>query len=199
MRMAGPDIVLFVVGALLFGGAAYAIATTDGGLGGNASALGIYNVDYSAKAVEVGEESVADMRTATATFDVNATAVGRVMVTIACSDPANAVVPFSLQVQVEGPNGLKSDPVSGSCSSETVIEVPVSAAPPATSVRGSTPEEAAGNLAPTADASLAVGEWKVTVSGGRSGAPVGVPAGNPSGSITLSLEQWEPRLTPVQR
>lgn len=199
MRMAGPDIVLFVVGALLFGGAALAIASQDGDLGAPGSALGIYNVDYSAKSLEVGTQDVADFRSATATFDVNATNVGKVLVTIRCSDTANAVVPFNLQILVEGPNGLGSDDVSGNCAGETVVEIPVSSQPPATTAQGSTPEAAREGLPQLPDGLKAVGAWKVTVSGARGGSPVPVPAGNPGGSVVLSVEQWEPRLTPVQR
>lgn len=199
MRMAGPDIVLFVVGALLFGGAALAIANTEGGLGGDASALGIYNVDYAAKSLEVGTESVADFRNAEATFEVTTLSVGKIVVVVDCNDAANTAVPFTLQVQVEGPNGLKSDPVSGNCAGETSIEIPVSAQPPATTVRGSTTDEAQANLPQSGNETRAVGTWTVTVTGGRSGAPVGIPVGSPGGSITLNAEQWEARLTPVQK
>lgn len=200
MQMAGPDIVLFVVGALLFGGATYAIVSSDGGLGGAGSALGVFTVTYAPSLIEVGSEQAPTLRSATADFDVNETNVLRVLVTVECSDtgPQLDVVPFSLQVRVEGPNGLNAD-APGGCTSPTIVEVPVAQLPGSTTAPGATEAQARANLAPATNGT-ANGGWTVTVSGSRSGQqPVGVPVVDPAGTITLSVEVAEPSFAPVQR
>lgn len=200
MRMAGPDVVLFVVGALLFGGATYAIIASDGGLGGT-SAAGVFDVTFAASEVAIDEVAVGSMRAGTADFQVNQTNVGAIIVTIACADQAGAVAPFNLQVQVSGPNGLTGEG-SGACGQDATIEIPVSESPPAIAVPGSTEDEARANLPALDNATRAAGAWSVTVSGGRSAGPASalpVPVGDPSGTITLTASVWEPTFTPVQR
>lgn len=199
MRMAGPDIVLFVVGAVLFGGATYAIVAMDGDVG-STSAIGVFNVDWAPETVEIGELDVANMRSASETFEVNQTRILGVVVTVGCNDPAGATpLTFSVQVTVEGPGGITGEG-SGACGSDIVVEIPdLGELPEPTNVAGSTSGEARENLG-EGDPSPAAGTWTVGVSGARqAGAPVGLPVGDPTGSITFAVEVAAPQFTPVQR
>jgi hypothetical protein len=199
MRMAGPDIVLFVIGAVLFGGATYAIVSLDDEVGGQTSALGVFDVAWSAQTVEIGSENVANMRSATQEFEVTEERILALHVTVACSDPAGTTpIGFSLQVRVEGPNGTTADG-NGPCGSDIVIDIPLGEMPPAMSVAGSTEAQARENPAAPAT-SPGVGTWTVTVSGARAAqTPIPLPAGDPSGSITLTADVATPSFTPVQR
>lgn len=199
MQMAGPDIVLFVVGALLFGGATYAIVTSDD-LGGSTSALGVFQVSYTSSLVELGQETPASLRSATATFDVTQANVSALTLTISCTGAtAGGPVPFNLQVTVEGPGGITTDG-TGTCASGVTIDIPVAAMPPATSVAGTTEAEANDNLALAENATAAQGAWTVTVSGSRQGTgALPVPVGDPGGTIVLAAEVWTPQFSPIQR
>lgn len=198
MRVAGPDIILFLVGLVLFSGATTAILLEDGGLGGQTSALGIFDVTYTTSTEALAPVAAPDMRAATATFEVKEGNVTTVLVRASCQDPAGAAAPFALQIAVEGPNGLTGEG-TGTCAGAEV-DIPVSMTPPDGSVPGTTEAEARDNLATDANATRAVGTWTVTVSGARQGAPpLGIPVGNPSGNIELEVERYAPRLTPVQR
>lgn len=197
--MAGPDIVLFVVGAVLFGGATYAIVNTEGGLTGAGSALGAFNVAWSSQLVEIGSEPLGTMRSGDATFDVNATDVTSVVVTVECADvTAVSPVPFNVEVALAGPGGLVGDG-SGTCGTPIVVEVPTGFALPTENgvVAGGTETEARANLAQAGDRSAA-GPWTVTISGSRGQAPA-LPVGDPSGTVTLEVEVAAATLTPIQR
>lgn len=203
MRMAGPDIVLFVVGLVLFSGATYGLMTQEGGLaaalGGSSSALGVYQVSYTTHAHEVRTENVQNMAgTRDIAFVVKDGNITTATVTVTCSDPAAALpAGFSLAVRVQGPNGLAKE-ASATCAQGVTIDIPVAGVPSDTVVAGRTDTEARDNLQPAEDADKATGEWTVTVTGARQG-QTGLPAGNPSGSVTLTITQWEPRFTPEQR
>lgn len=191
MRMAGPDILLFAVGLLLFSGASYALVQ-QGGLG--SSATGVYDVTHPVETIEVGKQAVPNFASATATFTVNATTVSKVTIVIACTDTVPGGT-FRLQVQVEPPaaSGLKADPKAGPCG--TPIEIPVEIAPvPASgTVQAADIEDARVKGSADGDGAKAVGDWKVTVNGARQAGPLpGVPgaAGNPGGSITLNADTW---------
>lgn len=196
MRMAGPDLVLFVVGALLFGGASYAIVA-EGGVG-SSSALGVFEVSFDTSAEEVGSEDVQSFRSASAEFDVSADRVSKVVVTVQCADPAGAAAPFTLQVAVEGPNGLGAPPQSGTCGQPLEIPIEVAPVPADTTVQARTEEEARERVQ-SENSTAAQGTWTVTVTGGRSAPALPVNPGDPGGSIALSVEQWAPTFTPVQR
>lgn len=198
MRMTGPDIVLFVVGAVLFGGATYAIVNMDGGLGGTGSALSQFTVTWSAKETEVGSADVGSVRDAETSFDVATEGVTTVTVVVACSDPVPGPGAFNVQIAVEGPNGLTGEG-SGACNGEISIPVEVDAAPSDTIVRGSLESEARENLPVSENATRAVGTWTVSVSGGRAGGLPGLPGTDPSGTITLTVETYEARLSPIQK
>lgn len=200
MRMAGPDLVLFVVGALLFGGASYAIVS-DGGIGAT-SALGVFQVSFATSTEEVGAEPVASFRSAEASFDVAGGPISRVLVTIDCDDvAAGAAAPFALQVEVSGPNGLAAEPTSGTCGTPLEIPVHVADVPADTTVQARTEDEARDALSTEANVTAAQGTWTVKVTGGRSAGPVPLqpPAAEPAGRIVLSVETWAPTFTPVQR
>lgn len=192
MRVAGPDILLFAVGLLLFSGASYALVVT-GGLGG--SATGVYDVTYPVASTDLDPQPIANYASATATFTVNQSGVSKVTIKIACTDPVPAGGTFQLQIQVEPPaaSGLTVEPLARNCGG--VIEIPVEVADPPESgtVQAASPEEAL-EKASTADANAtkAMGDWKVTVNGRRGPGqiPVGVPAGNPAGSIAMTIGSW---------
>ena len=200
MRMAGPDIVLFVVGAVLFGGATYAIVSLDGDVG-STSALGVFQVTFTPELVEVGSQGVDSLRSATAEFDVNATYPLKAVVVVECGGgPAQVgAVPFQLQVSVAGPSGQTGEG-SGPCGQNVVVEIPLGTIPPDTNVAGHTEEEARANLRPSENATASAGAWTVTVSGSRGQqTPVAVPVVDPAGTITFSVEEAAPRFSAVQR
>lgn len=200
MRMAGPDIVLFVVGLLLFGGAGYAIITSDGGLSASGSASGIYAVTWSTSEVEVATESVDSFRDASIPFTVSEQNVSRVIFTVDCQDAAGAAVPFQLSVTVTSPDGNTTEPTSAACGDDIVIDIEVAPVPPATNVQGGTEEAARENLHLAEQASAAVGEWTLIITGDRSSAPaLPVPVTEPTGSATMAVETWEPSFAPVPR
>lgn len=198
MRMTGPDIVLFVVGALLFGGATYAIVNLDGGLTGAGSALGSFTATWSAKETEVGSVNVGSVRSAEETFEVETTGVTTVTVVVACNDPVPGPGGFNVQISVAGPNGLTGEG-SGACNGEIAVPIKVDTPPPDLLVRGNTESEARENLPVSQNATRAVGAWTVTVSGGRAGGLPGLPGTDPSGTITLNAETYEARLSPLQK
>jgi hypothetical protein len=195
MGMAGPDIVLFVAGLLLFAGAGYALVA-QGGLDGGTSATGTYSVLYPLGKVEVGKENVADFGSATKTFPVNLTNVSKMTISIVCADTVPGGT-FNLQIGVDAPGGIEVDPKAGACGSKIDIDVPIADVPASGLATGADRDAAARSLGMDANATRAVGEWKVTVNGARGGALPGLPAGNPSGSIVLTAQQWTPELTPV--
>lgn len=202
MRMAGPDIVLFIVGALLFSGATAAIVTREGGvgaLGAGGSALGIYDVTFPTKDIAGQDDTVDSFASHTVEFTVNNTDVSTVTIQISCTDPVPAGAAYTLHVEVVAPNGITVPPSDVGCGA---VEIPVKVAdvPERTTVQGGTPAEARAKLAQDANATRAVGAWTVTVSGSRGAAPIGLPGPTvPRGSITLMVEAWEPVLSPVQK
>lgn len=205
MRMAGPDVVLFVVGALLFSGATAAIVTREGGvgaLGAGGSALGVYNVAYATRTIEGESADVPSWASATAEFTVNNTRVTRLLLAIECADPVPAgAAPYTLRIEVAAPNNITVDPIDVGCST-TEIPIEVTPVPSLTTVRGRTEEEARANLPEDANATLAVGIWTFTVTGSRTppAIPIAPPAAIPAnGQMTLNAEAWEPSFTPVQR
>lgn len=207
MRLAGPDIVLFVVGLLLFGGASYAIYEQGGlaALQEQTSALGQFTVAFPTSSTEVDTRDVANLRSAEETFDVNASRVSHVFVVVTCTDQqAGTVAPFNLEVQVAGPNGLTGEGI-GTCGTDIPVEVMVADVPDGTTIAAETETEAEEvyhglETEQNGNVTRARGTWTVTVTGARSAGPLPVPeqVPPPSGSITLSIEQWEPRFTAVQ-
>lgn len=200
MRMAGPDIVLFVVGLLLFGGAGYAIIASDGGLSATGSASGVFNVAFTTSEAEIATEGVGSFRDASIPFTIEELNVSLVTFTIDCQDPAAGAVPFQLTITVTSPNGTASDPETTACASGIVIDFPVATVPPPTVASGNSEAAADEDLAERATSSAAVGEWTLTITGDRSGAPVlPVPVAEPTGSATLTVQKWEPEFTAVPR
>lgn len=204
MRMAGPDLVLFVVGLLLFGGASYGIYLQGGlsALSEQHSALGTFDVAYETSVVAVGSPvAISNMRAGEASFDVEAGNVSKVIVTITCSDSqASALGSFTMEVRVAGPTNVSETTATGACGSDIEIPIDVAPVPAATRVAGDDESDARESLAADANATRAQGEWTVTIAGARSGVPgpLGGQVPPPSGTIALSVEQWEPRFTAVQ-
>jgi len=208
MGMAAPDVVLFIVGALLFGGAVTALMVQGGpaALGGTGgSATGIYTVDYETKTVDAAKEAVSDFSVQhKATLNMTTLNVTSIKVVIQCTDPASNVpnAEFNIQVQVQPPGGIAAPkPTFGICGQKIEIPIPVAALPPKTTVTGSSPADAAAHVPHDTNESAAAGTWVVTTSGGRAGGqlPVGIPAGNPGGTILLQADQWDSKITAVPK
>lgn len=206
MRMAAPDIVLFVVGALLFSGASFAIYQQGGDLTEQSSALGLFNVAYEGARTDLETADVASFRSVEQTFEVNATEVGTVFVVIDCNDQApGGVAAFTLQIEITPPPASNLTPTTntGNCAPGMEFPIAISEKPANTRADGDSESEARADLEPTPNATKAQGTWTITISGARSSPAGGLPLPQdptaPGGSITLAAEVWEPRFTPVQR
>lgn len=205
MRMAGPDIVLFVAGALLFGGASFAIVQQGGlgALGEETSALGAFDVTFETRRAEIETQDVASFRSAELTFDVNATNVATAFIVVECTDSqVSSASPFTIEVTVTPAGNATGATSTGNCGSPIEITIPVAEVPAATRASGTTESEARANFPASENATAAAGAWTVTLSGARSG-PTGpipgqVPAPAPSGTVRFEVEQWEPRFSAVQ-
>ncbi|HUR69147.1 MAG TPA: hypothetical protein VM370_07855 [Candidatus Thermoplasmatota archaeon] len=198
--MAGPDIVLFVIGALLFGGATYAIVSSPGGLGGAGSAAGFFNVQFQTDTVELDSQSAPSLRSASLEFEVTAMNVTALEFAVACTGQTGDVGPvtFSLAVDVQGPNG-QTGSAQGSCGQGVTVPIEIAAAPGPATAAGATEADARANLATFENATAAQGTWTVTITGSRGGAPLPLPAGDPGGTVSLTATEWVPTLTPGSR
>lgn len=207
MRLAAPDVILFTVGLLLFSGATYAIWLEGGAdvFGETGSASGVYDVTFATEAHEHEAIAVESPRSGEVAFTVNETNVAKMTIRVECSDSqAGAAAAWRLSVTVTGPNNLTSDPLAGTCGQDLEIPIEVAPVPGATSVAGSTEDEARANLPVSSNATRAQGEWTVTISGGRQGGgavpiPGQVPIPDPTVGVAYVVEQWEPRFAAVQR
>lgn len=209
MRMAGPDILLFVVGAVLLLGASFFIYEQGGpsalaGAGGGAGG-GVFDVTYATSDVSQGAaKQVADYSSAKADFTVNQSDVSKLSFTVSCADTVPGGAPagsFSLTITIAAPAGVTAPKPSTVACGSTKIDIPIADVPAKTVARGSDASSAAASIPQDANATRAVGTWSVSVSGSRAGGtPLpGLPAGNPSGSIALSATVWKPTLTPVTK
>lgn len=207
--MAGPDILLFVVGALLLGGATFAIVAQGGpsALGGGSSPTSIFSVSWSVASVNVSApKAIPDLGSSTRIdVPVTATNVTQLTFAIQCTDavPAGAPVgPFEVTMSVAPPNGIPAPKaVTAPCGGSLKVDVPVASVPPPTNVQGATADAAAATLPSDPNATMAVGTWSVTVSGSRAGGtPLpGLPAGDPGGTLAANAQTWQPQLTPVTK
>lgn len=196
MRMAGPDVVLFIVGALLFGGALTAIIVTQGpgAFSGTAGGAGAFTVSWPTTTKDLAKVQVADFSAASASFKVDQTNVGNVTVKVNCQDsPVGGAASFALTVKVEGPSGIAPVTKNANCGDRIEIPVHVQNAPPATAVANSDDVPAASTVGQ--------GDWKVTVSGQRP-APggVGLPLPgqtNPGGDIGLTVETFAAKVESI--
>jgi hypothetical protein len=194
MKLAGPDLILFVVGLLLFAGAGYGLIATGSDLSGGGGALGLFQVTYPTETVELDAEAVPDLGgTHDVTFEVDAIDLTEVTVAVACGGPA-AGLPYTLVVRVAGPNSLAGD-ASGGCG--TSVTVPVSEVPPTTTVRGADADDAHHNLGEHPNATRGQGTWTVTVSGSRGTGGVPLPGPGPSGTVSFAYERWTHAFTAV--
>lgn len=203
MRVAGPDIVLFALGALLFAGAATAIVTSEDGLAaitGESSPSGAFAVTFATTTIDGESADVADLGAADPVpFIVNNTRVSTVTVVVECSDNVPGPAGFQVTVAVTGPNGISAEPVRGSCGAPIEVPVEVAAVPASTTVEARTEDEAREKLAEDANATRAVGDWTVTLTGSRGPAPIGLPAANPGGTVTMRVETWAPQFSPIAK
>ncbi|HEX2022446.1 MAG TPA: hypothetical protein VHH36_07015 [Candidatus Thermoplasmatota archaeon] len=205
MRMAGPDVALFIVGLLIFAGAGYALYEQDAfsSAGQQASALGLFNVAYATESVALDPVPVPSMRAGTAAVKVNQTDVSKVTVVVACQDQAagGAAAAFTVTIDVVGPDNLTGSG-SGACGGTGVaVAIDVAPVPGATSAQGATEPEARAKLAQAPNATRAVGDWTVTISGGRAGTGGVLPQDPtaPAGTVTFTLDVWTPKFSPVQK
>lgn len=203
MRMAAPDVVLFIVGALLFSGASYAIVQQGGleALRQETSALGVFEVAFQRDQHEVGAAEVDNMLSANPSFELNNTDVYEVLVTVACSPgQSGQIAQTSLSITVAGPNGLAGE-ASGACGPEIAIPVNVTAVPADTSVGATTEAEARAAVPVDANSTRAVGTWTVTIAGEQSAGgqvPLPQPVQPPTGAVSITVKAWHPAFTAVQ-
>lgn len=200
MRIIVADVVILVVGLLLFASAGTALYVRGDLSTATTSPIGLYNVVVSESTKEIDTQSVSSMQSASPRFRVGDGNVTVVLVEVTCTDnQVGAASPFTYGVTVTGPQNLRGSSGPGRpCSGIQRIEVPVAAAPSTTSAQGGSPGEAEQSLMSSANRTRAQGDWTVTISGSRSNAgPLPVPA--PQGSVTLSVTQWRAALTPVSR
>ncbi|MEA3201305.1 MAG: hypothetical protein QOE90_2733 [Thermoplasmata archaeon] len=199
MRMAGPDVVLFIVGALLFGGALTAIIVTQGpgAFSGTAGGAGLFTVSWPMQSKDMPKATVGDFAAASATFKVTDANVANVTVKIDCSDSVpGGVAPFALSVTVAGPQG-QSGKKDGNCGDAINVPIHVQDAPPGTTVANADQVQASSST-------LGQGDWKVTVTGAR-GSPAGglpglpVTQADPSGDIAFSVQTFAPKLDPIAK
>jgi hypothetical protein len=204
MRMAGPDVVLFIVGALLFGGALTAIIVTQGpgAFSGSAgSPIGVYTVSWPTSTQET-KTNVADFSSGSTTATVNGTNVDKVTIRVDCAETvpsAAAAAPFAISVNVDGPGGLHGKG-AGNCGDKIEVPVKVQDVPAGTTAQGSTPDAAAASLPPQANATMGVGKWTITFSGARSTPATALPGtvpGAPGGDVAVVVETFAPKLDPV--
>lgn len=191
MRIAGPDVVLFVVGLVLFSGAGYALVET-GGLG--ASATGIYDVRYASADVELASGTIASYQSASVPFTLDRVGLASLTIALTCTDTVPGGT-YNYQVQVEPPAGsnVTVDPVGGACNGERLIEVPLSTPPNATAtLQADSLDEANARAAQWETDTSYRGEWTVTIAGARGGAgPIpGLPAAPPAGSLVVTGKAW---------
>lgn len=207
MGMAAPDVVLFVVGFLLFGGAVTAIVVQGGpsALAGGGAATTVYAIDFATKSVDVGKDAVADFNGQhKASINVTTHNVSVMHVTVQCSDPASALPAggFNIQLQIQPPAGIAAPPAKvGVCGQTISVDIPVASVPPKTSGAGSSPDDAAANLPMAENHTAALGTWVITTNGARGGLPVGAPSNpsNPGGSLVLKADVWEAKATAVPK
>lgn len=203
MRIAGPDVILFVVGLLLFAGASYAIYQ-EGGFSAQTSPLGVFTFAHATADERATDIDVDSYQSGSATFVLNQTDVSKVTVVVACTPATQAPATYEISVTVTPPPGsnLTEATGSGQCGADIAIEIPVTNVPTNGTVEGTTLEEAQANYR-AANATLAQGEWEVAWSGSYA-TPAGPPIPNPipvpppGGSIGVDVERWTTTFTPVQ-
>lgn len=203
MRMAGPDIVLFVVGALLFGGALTAIVVTQGpeAFTGTASASGAFTVSYPLAMKELAKKAVSPSN-GKADFDVNGSNVASIHVKLTCSDSVPGDT-FALTLTITGPQGQKATK-SASCGAGVDLPVKVQDPPANTTVAGSTDEAAKANLPANPNATAGVGKWTVAVTGSRNAGPAGalpvpIAQADPTAQVSFMVETFAAKLDPVAK
>lgn len=205
MKMAAPDVVLFIVGALLFGGASAAIVTSGGGLDaltGGGSPSGAYRVAYHTDAHDSDPVAVPSFTSASGEFEVNNTDIFRFTLLVDCTDPANnPAVPYRLTITLTPPAGsnLTAEPVTASCAPGIEVPVEVAAVPSETTVQGRTEQEARENIPRDANSTKAQGTWAWSITGARGAIPGALPAPAPGGAVSSRVEGWHPEFTPVPK
>lgn len=201
MKLILADVGLLLVGFLLLGSAGTALYLRGDLSTSNAtssSPTGIYNVEFTTATEGLGSQDVPDMTSDAVTFDVESQNVTSAFVVVSCSNPASAS-PYTVTVEVTGPSGIRAPAKSGTCGQDIRVDVPVTAVPPATTAQGDSPEAARDDIPPSENATKAVGEWTVKITGRRDTVPIDVPAARPTGTVSLSVVQWSPRLTPLAK
>lgn len=204
MRMVGPDIVLFVVGALLFSGATYGLVQYSGGA--EDSNLGLYLVTWQQgeSTADVGryaEGQAAQMFMA----NVTGTNLVKLIFTFQCADPsaAKGANPFRYSVTFgDLPEGLaKPDDVSTqACDSSVEREVVINTTAPAEQQIQSADGETAKADAAKLGNATGSGEYHLTVNGARTQAvpgPIGGTAGGASVTVTVRVVSYQSNVAAI--
>lgn len=198
MRIAGPDVVLFVIGLLLFSGSVYGLVAT-GAFEGDTSALGAYSLSWSEETEETTLTEFATENSAPFNFTINENGVLAVTVVVACQHAATTPpgVTTSVDVTLTGPNGLNGTG-AGECGSPVTIDIPVDELPASGSAHADSPEAAVAEV--TADVGKdALGEWSGEATFASSGSGTAVPGlVEWSGDVTLELTKAKGAATPME-
>lgn len=203
MRMFGPDLVLFVVGALMLGGATYGlIVTPPAGSAGGDSNLGLYKVSWKEATNESdGGRFTEGGAAIDATTNVTGTNLGKIIFSLDCKDPSPAASaqPFRYSFEVHMvPEGVtKPEAQTGiACGKVTEIEVPIQAKPADTQISSGTLERAKTDAANLGNATGS-GDYHFKLSGARGQSiPVGALAGA-NVAITVKVVSYTPDVTAV--
>lgn len=201
MRMAGPDVVLFFAGLLLFSGSAYGLWVTGGLSGGGTSPFNAFTLDWASSEETQSLATFETVPEQAFTLEWNETGATQIVFTISCSlaQPVPGVT-VTMDVELTTPNGT-AEPVSGTCG--TPLEIPF--------VFDEAPENGGTVQAPDADsaqrdAAASLGRAGVgTYSGvvrftSQNAIPVPVPVQvDYSGEIAAVVTTWSATATPLVR
>lgn len=197
MRFAGPDVVLFIAGALLFSGSVYGLIQLDGHEG---SATGAFKIAWSEATEEVPVGSFDTEPAFPYAFTVNGTGVGNVLVTVICSQSPAAAGPVTTSVSVDlaGPNG-QGGQQSGTCDGQAItIEIPTGNVTEGATVQAGTASEAEAAALADFVGTSAVGAWSGNVTFTQQGNGLPVPqVVTWSGDVTATLTRFAPRATAI--
>jgi hypothetical protein len=194
MRFAGPDVVLFIVGALLLSGSVYGIYAI-GGLEGGGGA-GAYQVEWSESTSETIVASFNGDDSVPFAFDVNATSALLVTVTVDCAHAAAlpGQIAAGITVTVEGPAG--SGEGSGTCGSPVTVEIPIAEKPAEMVLEGDSQRDAERRALARLGGE-AVGEWTGSVTFSTAGGGLGGTVTPHSGDVNVALTKAVPKASPV--
>ncbi len=199
MRLAGADVVLFIVGAVLFTGSVYGLAREGAFGGGATSVYGLFNVGYASAEETLDATTFDTQPTVDVAFEVNGTGVQSVTLRIECAHATN-IGPASttISVDVAGPNGLAGSG-SGACGGAFDVPVEVFPAPKGGTIEAANEAEARARASARLNAN-ATGDWTATLSFSSQASAIPVTPIQWSGSVTPVLTRVSvATVAPVQK